>query len=118
MNSRFALLIAVAACATGTAAFAQTAAEISIVAPHESHAGPTPEIVSIQHLVSFSDLDLTKTADVVILKTRVTDAAKSACKQIDRLYPETRHKSKECYHTTLDNAQAQVDAAIAAALKH
>jgi len=43
--------------------------------------------VTMERNVSYSDLDLSKTADAAIFKKRINDAAIGVCKELDTRYP-------------------------------
>ena len=115
-----AVLLAVASAA------AQDNEQITIVAPHavqhkqvgRTYTGIPIEQISLSHRVGFSDLDLTKPADVAILKKRVEAAALQGCKELDKLYPldNLSPSNKSCANSARETAMQQVDAAVAAAV--
>jgi UrcA family protein len=77
------------------------------------------EEVTLTRVVFFDDLDLTKSADIDTLRTRVKDMATEACKELDQISPEGRgnptvQMPKTCFQTAMDGAMPQVVAAIEA----
>jgi UrcA family protein len=66
--------------------------------------------------VSYKDLDLATPSGADTLKARVREAAKSACTDLDRLYPAGAPE-RNCAIKAADDAMSQVNAAIAAAQK-
>jgi UrcA family protein len=71
------------------------------------------EVTTIKVPVSYADLDLSKTSDAAVLRTRIKATATDACKQLDALYP--RLSDVNCVDNAVASATAQVEAAIAAA---
>lgn len=57
--------------------------------------------------VSYADLDLATSAGADELKRRVTEAARSACKDLDKLYPET-DPDRSCPNKAVDNSIKEV----------
>lgn len=82
-----------------------------------SSLGAPLEQVNITHRVSYSDLDLTTVVGATELKNRVKEAAKTACKQLDDLYPLEAKNVRECTQTAIAQASSQVDSAIAGAIR-
>jgi UrcA family protein len=72
-------------------------------------------LATVQYRISYSDLDLSIPTNAQLLKDRVRDAAREACKDLDKLYPITTSSSSECLRKTEQNATPQVLSAIAAA---
>ena len=72
------------------------------------------EIIELRHRVSFADLDLVTVAGAKTLQTRVANAAKAACEELNKLYP-LKERESTCAADAEKAAKAQVDAAIAAA---
>ena len=115
-----AVLLAVAS------AGAQESEQITIVAPHSiqhkqvgrTSSGIPIEQISLSHRVGYSDLDLTKPADVALLKKRVEAAAVQGCKELDKLYPldNLSPSNTSCAKSARETAMQQVDAAVAAAV--
>lgn len=71
-------------------------------------------IYELGYRVSYVDLDLATPGGADALKERVREAAKSACTDLDRLYPLTA-TDRYCARKAEDDAMTQVNAAIAAA---
>lgn len=77
--------------------------------------GAPVEEVTLTHRVSYADLDLTKHSDAMELKRRVSETARLACEQLDKLYPFDEKEAPECTSEATANAESQVDEAISAA---
>lgn len=77
--------------------------------------GAPIERVSVDHYVSYADLDLVKNADVVTLNRRVQAAAHLGCQQLDKLYPTQPPNLQACMHDAVQGASQQVKSAISAA---
>lgn len=71
-------------------------------------------VYELGYRVSYVDLDLSTQSGADTLKGRVREAAKSACTDLDRLYPLAA-PDRHCARKAEDAAMSQVDAAIAAA---
>jgi UrcA family protein len=80
-----------------------------------SQIGAPVTFVEVQHRVRYSDLDLSIPSNAKVLKTRVRDAARGACADLDSLYPLTTNGSDDCSAKAEEKAMAQVLSAIAAA---
>jgi UrcA family protein len=123
MNVRQGVLIALSAMFAATAASAgdtQVSAEVTVQAER-----PTAKVVdrtavapvilaAVDYRVSYSDLDLSIPSNAKVLKTRVRDAARGACADLDRLYPISSGND-ECSRKAEERAMPQVLSAIAAA---
>ena len=110
-------------CAAGAKAQSHTAPhtvrEVVVEAPEVVHetlgrtsSGGIDELISVAHHVSFSDLDLSKTADAAELQARVKGAATRGCEQLKRLYPLGSH-DPDCVKKAVAHAMPQVKAAMA-----
>ena len=99
--------------------------QIYVVAPHEVNRrevgrtayGAPIEEVTLTHRVGYADLDLTKQADVDVLTMRVKNAAMTACKELDKLYPERDYAPavqmpRTCFRAAMDGAMPQVVEAV------
>lgn len=75
------------------------------------------EEVSLSYRVSAAGLDLASGDGAAEMQKRVSEAAKSACKELSRQYPEATPKDAECVRTARDKAMARVNELIAAAKK-
>lgn len=71
---------------------------------------------ALSYKVGFDDLDLATDSGAAALKQRLLDAAKSACADLDRLYPGVE-PDRDCVGNAADEAMPALDAAIAAARK-
>ena len=71
--------------------------------------------VTLTHLVSYEDLDLTTQAGVQELRRRVAETARFACEQLDQLYPRQSESVAVCTEAAIQETETQVDAAINAA---
>jgi len=109
----------------GAAMAAEPPAEITITATQQAKVvvgrtaiGAPIELVTLTRHVSYSDLDLSKSADAATLEGRVTQTVKDACKELDDRYPLEPNTASECIKTSTDKAMVQVHQAVAAANKH
>lgn len=77
------------------------------------------EIMTTSQQVSFADLDLSKPADVATLRERIRDAAREACRRLDRAVPAGRSVSPPagCQATASVQALAVANELVAAAAK-
>jgi UrcA family protein len=80
-----------------------------------SQIGAPVTFIEVQHRVRYSDLDLSIPSNAKVLKTRVRDAARGACADLDSPYPLTLNGSDDCSAKAEEKAMAQVLSAIAAA---
>lgn len=65
----------------------------------------------LSYTVGYADLDLTTDAGAKELKKRVQQAADSACKDLDKLYPETP-RDRTCANKAAEDSMAQVNRVI------
>lgn len=78
--------------------------------------GIAPTILAtVKYRISYSDLDLSIPSNATTLKTRVRDAARAACGDLDRLYAIPTDRSNDCLRKAEESATPQVLSAIAAA---
>ena len=77
--------------------------------------GAPVERVTVDHYVSYADLDLVKNADVLTLNKRVQAAARIGCQQLDKLYSTELPNLQECMRAAISGASQQVQSAISAA---
>ncbi|MDE2463602.1 MAG: UrcA family protein [Alphaproteobacteria bacterium] len=89
----------------------------TIIAGRSPSTGAPIEETTIARTVSYSDLDLAKTADANELKARVEAAAKDVCMELDKLYP-FEDKDPTCAEKSAEKAMVQVDTAISEATQH
>jgi UrcA family protein len=80
-----------------------------------SSSGVPSELVSISFRINYADLDLSKSADVSTLQSRLESAARAGCQQLDKLYPFTPREAPSCLKKALKDSSAQMQNAIAAA---
>lgn len=79
-----------------------------------SEIGAPIVFVELRGRVSYSDLELSIPSNAKVLKTRVHDAARGLCGDLDRLYPTTVG-GDDCARKAEAEAMPQVESAIAAA---
>ena len=92
-----------------------TAGVMTKTVTERSAIGVPTELVTVAHRVSYADLDLATHSGAVALKRRVEDAARMACEQLDKLYPNEEPELPRCIHQAVRQASRQVDRAIIAA---
>ena len=71
------------------------------------------QTLSVSQNVGYSDLDLTKHADVEKLRDRVRTAAKDSCRELDRRFPVSTYipvTSRSCARDAARDGLAKVDA--------
>ena len=78
---------------------------------------PVEEVTLTRH-VAYADLDLTTYSGVTEFERRVHDAAATACKQLDELYPLTASESPACTKKANDAAMVEVHRIVEAAQKN
>ena len=71
--------------------------------------------VTLTHLVSYSDLDLTTQSGQEELRDRIAETARFACEQLERLYPRQSESPARCTRQAIEDSDSQVAAAIDAA---
>ena len=73
-----------------------------------------PEIISLTHAVSYSDLDLSKASDLAELETRVRNTARDVCQELSRRYPRTGgqyvYANLDCVKKATDDGMVTVRA--------
>ncbi|HEY7929963.1 MAG TPA: UrcA family protein [Steroidobacteraceae bacterium] len=79
--------------------------------------GAPIELVTVDYHVRYSDLDLVKQADLMTLQERIETAARSACGQLDELFPldESQRQTGDCIQDAVRAAGPQIQQAIAGA---
>jgi UrcA family protein len=80
-----------------------------------SYTGAPIDTVSLSRVVYFDDLDLTTRWGARRLEQRVSQAASSACDQLDVDYPISAEDSPPCYQTAMHDGMRQAHRAIAQA---
>jgi UrcA family protein len=75
------------------------------------------ESVTVDYHVRYSDLDLVKHSDVMMLHQRVEMAARQACEDLDKLYPleRSRNQTRTCTDEAVRSANQQIEQAITSA---
>lgn len=73
--------------------------------------------ITVAYGVRTSDLDLATHSGAMVLEQRVKDAAKLACKEISRQYPDATPGESECAKTAAEKAMPQVKQLVASAEK-
>lgn len=73
--------------------------------------------ISLSYGVSARGLDLASYAGATELKKRVADAAKAACKELGRQYPDSLPNDADCAKAATDKAMVKVNEMLAAAAK-
>ena len=71
--------------------------------------------LTLQYRVSYQDLDLTIPAGAAELEKRVKEAARDACQEIGREYPESQPNDAQCAQEAADDAMVTVRQLVAAA---
>jgi UrcA family protein len=125
INVHQGVLIALGVMLAATAASAadtQVSGEVTVQADRpaakvvgRSQLGAPVTFVEVRQRISYSDLDLSIPSNAKVLKTRVRDAARGACADLDSLYPLTVNGSDDCSAKAEEKAMTQVLSAIAAA---
>ena len=116
-------MVLLMALAAASPAIAQTPSEletITVVAPRityqvkrESGSVIPKEVTVAQQsaVVTFADLDLTRTADLYTLQERVDAAAAKVCAELAQQFPEGEPSTSTCARRATDDAMAQVQRA-------
>jgi UrcA family protein len=124
MDRRFAsaavtLAFAAANLLFGTPAGAQDTSrvgELTVTVPRpveRSSTGAPIETVTISRVINYRDLDLRTAAGAAELNKRIADAARSACRRLDQLYPVGTPNLEGCTKAAVDETASQVAAAMA-----
>lgn len=115
-------LSAVLAAAAAGADDTQVTGEVTVQAERptgkvvgRSSSGIPVVLSSVQYRVSYSDLELSIPSNAKVLRTRVRDASRGACADLDRLYGLATSGGAECSARAEERAMPQVLSAIAAA---
>lgn len=124
-NVRRGVLIALSAMFAATAALGadtQVTGEVTVQAdrPTTKVVGRSPSgipivLSAVKYRVDYSDLQLANATDAQTLKTRVRDAARAACADLEKLYLQPAVRTGDCTRKAEDDAMPQVLSAIAAA---
>jgi len=103
----------------------ETQERITVFAPHaqrhtigRSTIGASIEEISLSHPVDYSDLDLSRWADVRVLDDRIRQTAYAVCDELDRQYPEVLYPSYQtndlsCVGRATNEGRAQARLVIA-----
>jgi UrcA family protein len=82
----------------------------------ERLAGGVPILdISVSYGVRTTDLDLATHSGATVLEQRVKDAAKAACREISRQYPDSTPGERDCASVAASKAMPQVKQLVAAA---
>jgi UrcA family protein len=76
--------------------------------------GAKIEVIELKRRVSYADLDLSKSADVTELNTRIETTAKESCEKLDDMFPFSGEEIQSCTEKAVAGTEEQVQAAIAA----
>jgi len=85
--------------------------DVTVTAPRyhgRSAIGAPIEDVSTTRVVYFRDLDVDTPYGADRLKSRIQRAARSACDELDAMYPITDGDSPDCYKTAVQDARFRV----------
>jgi UrcA family protein len=97
-------------------AYYQSGDEVIVQAPHHareySPIGAPIEDVSISRVVRYDDLDLRTHWGADELRSRVNQAASSACDEMDTMHPVATSDSPPCYSTAVRDGMEQARDAI------
>lgn len=124
-NTLLSLLVVTAAGFAGYAAVADESKkmeEVTVKAIREEPAGRTTSgapIVNVtaERRVSFADISLTTDSGVKVMETRIRDAARSACNELEQKYPVSAGP-QDCYDKAVAAAMADAQRAIDAAKRN
>ena len=97
----------------------QLTEEIVVLAPIErpdiKGPGAKTELIEINRVVSFADLDLRNKEDVAILDTRIANVAAESCQKLSDMFPLNRSNPAErvrCTNIAIAGANKQIELAI------
>ena len=108
-------------CAGSALAADKATEEVAVAAPftirEENLPGTFPgrmpmQRVTVETNVSFSDLDLSKAADVDTMKERIRSAAREDCRELDRRFPQSVYVpvgSSNCIRSATNDAMARLN---------
>ena len=85
--------------------------DVTVTAPRHhgrSAIGAPIEDVSTTRVVYFRDLDVDTPYGADRLRSRIQQAARSACDELDAMYPITDGDSPDCYKSAVQDARFQV----------
>ena len=115
---QWALVAAASLTAANLAVAQQNEGEVTIEAERpakvvgRSYTGTPIEVATVTRKVRYADLDLTTHVGATELEKRVNETAKSLCKQLDKLYPNTASEGPDCVRKASKDAMVQANAAI------
>jgi len=122
----FAIIVGAQVFVSSSPAYAQDTltepGSITVTAPRRVQVGRSTigapiDLISLSRFVNFSDVDLRTPAGQAELDKRAMAAARSACQELERQYPNGTPDSLTCAKQARAATQGQIDAAIAAALQ-
>ena len=116
------LVSAVLTVATGVATFTVSAEGVAPITVEAARAGRSRigapiTTATTKRVVSYADVSLTTEAGVKVIETRIRDAAKSACNELDLKYPVAAEgeNANKCFNDAVSSAMADVQRRIDAA---
>lgn len=78
--------------------------------------GMQEEVIEMDRRVSVEDLDLSRSADVAVLESRIEALARDACTKLDQMFPmqgSSRRDLQRCISRAIESAEKQKQMAIA-----
>jgi UrcA family protein len=75
------------------------------------------ELVAIAHRVSYAGLDLAMHADVLELRKRIGESARTGCEQLAALSPLANLDTARCVREAVEDATARANKLVAAAIE-
>lgn len=73
------------------------------------------DLVTLSHRVSYTDLKLSRPADVKILEDRISLTARQICRELAKMFPVSTPNNPDCVRQATKSAMEQAHVAIAAA---
>jgi UrcA family protein len=117
-------LFALGSFLVGSAAFAEEIAQVTVTASRPTAKivgytirGGSIEEVALSYKVSYADLDVATHSGAATFESRINEAAKKACAELDKEYPLAAPGGKSCEKSAVDAAMPKVHSIIAAAEK-
>lgn len=82
--------------------------------PGRSSLGAPINTVTTKRVVSYADISLTTDSGVAVLETRIRDAARAACTELDQRFPVAAEgdSTEKCLNAAVDGAMADARKAI------
>ena len=126
MNKLVSISTGLAIALVAPAAFAQEAqpsetihitAPLLVIQKEQKVKGMHVLSLSVEKVVSYADLDLSKEAGAAAFRTRISDTASELCKELDSKYPQSVYipvTNQNCVKAATDGAMPLVKEIIAA----